>query len=75
MAKSKPRTLKIAGGEVFHATVLKVLTRDADGAPRTFEIMHPDESTKVTDGQEFWIVYASEKVLRPAQQLAADDER
>lgn len=63
--KKKPSVITVAGGEKFRATVLKVITRDEDGSPRTFEILREDERTKVSEGLEFWVVYASENVLKP----------
>lgn len=54
---TKPRSIKV-NGQVFEATVLKVTGRDPDGTPRTFEIMKPNESTKVEEGMAFFVVYA-----------------
>jgi hypothetical protein len=60
--KKKPAMVRLAGVN-YHATVYKVLTRDDDGSPRTFEILRDHETTNVEDGMEFWVSYTSERVL------------
>ena len=53
-----PNSIKTADGQVFTTTVLKVLTRDDDGSPRTFQLLRDDESTEVAEGDAFEIVYS-----------------
>jgi hypothetical protein len=63
MAKTKqPRMVRL-GGINYHATVYKVVARDDDGSPRTFELLRDHESTGVEQGDEFWVTYTSERVL------------
>ena len=54
----RPSVIQVAGGKKLHCTVLKVLERNEDGSPRTFELLRDDESTDVEEGTAFWIVYA-----------------
>ena len=59
---AKPNKLVLPNGEEYRATVLRVTKSDAKG-PREFVLLRDDESVDVEEGMQFWIVYASEKVL------------
>lgn len=56
--KKKPSLIQLPGGVKFYITLLKVLTTDPDGSPRTFELLRDDESTRVDGGESFFTVYA-----------------
>lgn len=56
--KTRPSVIQVAGGKKLHLTVLKVLERNPDGSPRTFELLRDDESTNIEGGENFWLVYA-----------------
>lgn len=49
-------------GQHYHATVLRVLTSDIDGTPRTFELVRDDETVDLTTlpyrRREFWVMFA-----------------
>lgn len=50
-------------GKNYRPTIFKVLTSDGEG-PRTFELVRDDEVVHLEGGEQFWIVYALEDVLR-----------
>ena len=59
---SKPHTIELPDGTTYRPLVLQVVESDGKG-PRVFRRLNEDESVKVQDGMEFWIVYANEEVL------------
>lgn len=59
--KSKPGKIELPDG-TYRVMVLQVVESDGQG-PRVFRRLRDEESVKVEEGMEFWIVYASEKVL------------
>lgn len=62
LKRRKPPTILVSG-QIFKATVLEVTGFDEDGSPREFRILRDHESTQVEDGKQFWIVYASSRVI------------
>lgn len=57
----KPSVINTPMGK-YHAAVLKVVGKDPDGQPRTFELVREDEETQLSadpaSPSQFWIVYA-----------------
>lgn len=49
-------------GRHYRATVLRVLTTDSDGTPRTFELVRDDETVDLAALSEaqrtFWVMFA-----------------
>ena len=56
------RTLNIRGKH-YQPAVLKVVAKDGDG-PRLFSLVRMDESVHLKEGDQFWIVYAPEEMIR-----------
>lgn len=52
-------------GTKYRFVVMKVLTRDHFGRPRTMETLYDEESTAVIDGDHFLIVAMQEDVAKP----------
>lgn len=61
--KKKPGAI-IVNGERYPATVLQAIEHDEDGTPRTFRLLHDDESVHLDGGEKFWVVFAPPAMSR-----------
>lgn len=59
--RGKPMRLRLAG-QMYKAVVLQV-TRRENGAPREFRLLDEHENVKIEGGEEFVVVFGSEKVF------------
>lgn len=50
-------------GKTYVPVVLKVIGSDGEG-PRTFQLLRDDETMNLEGGEQFWIAYVFEDVLR-----------
>lgn len=63
----RPTKIQLPGGLKFHAVVLQTVERDEDGSPRLFRLLRDDESVHLEGGEEFWVVYGHEALVKHAK--------
>jgi hypothetical protein len=50
--------------DVVRPVVLRTITRDDFGRPRTFEVLYDEETVHLKGGEHFWVLFAPDAMFK-----------